>query len=92
MLRIGETQFVSYLAEGLAGVEDAGFGDLERSELDVLQGRCAGFFLQEVAQVVGRETEAVGTILDGGQTIGGRLARQEIVVQEGFEAGEDVAV
>lgn len=92
MLRIGEAQFVSYLAEGLAGVEDAGFGGLERSELDVLQGRCAGFFLQEVAQVVGREAEAVGTILDGRQTIGGRLARQEIVVQEGFEAGEDVAV
>ena len=50
------------------------------------------FFLQQVAQVIGRQAKFVGAILNGRDSFRSGLSGTEIAVQQGFEAGKDIAV
>ena len=92
MLRILEAKLVGYLTNGFSCVENPFFGCFQGLLLDMLQGGQACFFSQQVTQVIGRKAELVGTCLHGRQSFRGRFAGTEIVVQQGFEAGEDVTV
>ena len=92
MLRVLETKFVGNLADGLPRVEYALFCHIQGLLLNMLQGGFTRFLFQQVAQIVGREAESVGTILHGGQSFRGRFAGMEIRIQQGLEAGKDVAV
>ena len=58
----------------------------------MLQGGHAGFPPQQVAQVVGRKTELVGTVLYSRQAFGSQSIGMEIVVQQGFKTGKYVAI
>ena len=92
MLRILEAQFVGNLADRLPRVEHTFFRHFQGLLLDMLQGGLSCFLFQQVTQIVGRETELVGTVLHGGQSFRGGFAGMEILVQQGLEAGKDVAV
>ena len=58
----------------------------------MLQGGHAGFPPQQVAQVVGRKTELVGTVLYSRKAFGSRSVGMEVVVQQGFKTGKYVAI
>ena len=92
MLRVLEAQFVGDLADGLPRVEHMFFRHFQSLLLNMLQGGFTRFLFQQVAQIVGREAELVGTVLHGGQSFRGGFAGMEIRIQQGLEASKDVAV
>ena len=60
--------------------------------MDVLNGRLACLFLDEVPEIVGGEVKLVGTPRHGRQSDLFRLVRIEITCQQFLETGKNIAV
>ena len=65
MLGVLETQFVGNFADGFTGVEHLFFRYIHELHLDMLLCRPACFFFDQVAEIVGRQMQSVGTIPHG---------------------------
>ena len=87
MLGILETESVRDLADGLLRVEHVFLCRFQCFLLDVFQGGLTRFFLQQIAQVIGRQAEFVGAVLYGRQSFRGGPVGMEILVQQTTEAG-----
>ncbi len=61
MVRILETNLIGYLADSLVSFQQTVFHFADDGEMDVFNGRLAGLFLHEVAEVIGRKMKLVGT-------------------------------
>lgn len=70
VLRVLEAEFVGDLAYALVAGYEAVFGKGYEAVLDVLFGCFAGFFFDEVAEVVGRQAQFCCTPLDSGEPPG----------------------
>lgn len=92
MLRIRESQFVGYFADGLPGVEYTLFGYIQHFLLDMLQCRHPGFFLHQVAEIIGRQAELIGALLHSRHSVFSRFVRCKIFVQQILETGQDIVV
>ena len=73
MLRVSEAQLVSYFTDAFRCTKQAFFCHFQRLQLNMFQGRKPRFFPQQIAQIVWRKTELIGTILYGRQTIGSQF-------------------
>ncbi len=91
MLGILEAEAVGHLGDGFPR-RKAVLGKLDDELADVAARRVPGRLLDDIAEVVGRHTELVGTILHGGQAEGQLELVLEIVAEQAVEADEDVGV
>ncbi|WP_395094123.1 hypothetical protein ACF3NR_09580 [Vaginella massiliensis] len=73
-------------------VENAFFGNFDHFGLQKFLCRTAGFFFDEVAKIVGRKVQFFGAINYRRQPDAVRLVRVEVVVEQLFDTGENVAV
>lgn len=69
MLRILETETVSYLAYATARTENLLLGHLYQFALDVLLRRTPCFFLDEISEIIGRQVHPVSKIFHGRQPL-----------------------
>lgn len=92
ILRILIAEAVGYLADALAGLREQLLGHIHRPLLDVFLRRAAGLLLYQVAEVVGREMQLVGTPCHGGRAEALGIVRHEIAVEQRLEACEDILV
>jgi len=92
MLRVLEAQLIGNLADGFRGKKQLFFGDADDFVLYVLQGGLARFLLDEVAEIIGRQAEFGGTVFHAGQSFQCGIFAREILVEEGLETGQDVAM
>lgn len=92
VLGVLEAQFVGYLTDRLVRAGYHLFGEVDDFVLYVFLGRLTRLFLDEVAEVVGREADLVGKIADGGQAVFLRQMVQKVAVQQVFKLVEDVLV
>lgn len=92
ILRILIAEAVGYLADALAGLREQLLGHIHSLLLDIFLRRAAGLLLYQVAKVVGREMQLVGTPCHGGRAEALGIVRHEIAVEQRLEACEDVLV
>lgn len=92
ILRILIAEAVGYLADALAGLREQLLGHIHRPLLDVFLRRAAGLLLYQVAEVVGREMQLVGTPCHGGRVEALVIVRHEIAVEQRLETFKDVLV
>ena len=59
---------------------------------DIVPGGVAGYFIDDISQIVSRHTQAVGTILNGGQSVFLLKIIPEVILQQMFKSGENVVV
>ena len=91
MLGIFEAEAVGHLGDGFP-CRKAVLGKLDDELADVVARRVAGGLLDDIAEVIGRHAELVGTILHGGQAESQLELVLEIVAEQAVEADEDVGV
>ena len=60
--------------------------------LDVFPGRFAGFALDEVAEIVGRQAQLAGTVFHRRQPLVQGVVRREVGVEQLLETGQNIAV
>ena len=92
VLRVLEAQFVGYLGDGLVCAGNQLFGGVDEVVPDVLLGGLAGLFLEQVAEVVGREAHFVGKVFHGGQAFRLRQSALEVGVEQSLKLAQDVSV
>lgn len=62
MLRILKAQLVCDFTDVLVGIEYPFFGDCNNLALDILLGRLACLFFDQVTEIVGRQMEFIGKV------------------------------
>ena len=92
MLRILETETVSYLAYATARTENFLLGHLYQFALDVLLRRTPCFFLDEISEIIGRQVHPVCKIFHGRQPLRLRMSTLEISIQLFFKSYQNVFV
>ena len=91
-MRILEADFVGYFAYGFTRARQQILDTIDDGEVNILNGWFARFFLDKVAEIVGREVKLLSTPRYGGQSDLLRLVGIEITDQQFFETGKDIMV
>lgn len=91
VLRILESEAVGHLRDAFAGGESV-LGKLDHEPADVVAGRISGRLFDDVAEVVGRKTQPIGAVLDGGQSEGQLEPLLVIVGKQLVEADQNVGI
>ena len=92
VLRMLESELVGDLAHRLAGREQQLFHPIDQPILDVFRRGFAGQLPDQVAEIVGRQTNFVGKIPDRRESFVLRCIGVEVSVQQLFETGDYVVV
>ena len=92
MLWILKAEIVGYLIDGICWDKQLFFGYINYFALYPFQSGLPCFFLNQVAEVVGRQAELAGTVSHGGQPLMQGVVACEVVVEQGLKAGQDVPI
>ncbi len=92
MLRILESQFISYLADGLVSFQYPFLGKLYNLALDIFLRSFSCLLFNQVAEIIRRKTYLVGKVIYRGQPFFHRRLSLEIFIQQMFEPYDNIFV
>ena len=92
MLGILKAQFIGNLVYGLLRIGKQVLGRIYDFALDVFLRILSRFLFNKISEVVGRKEYLISKIPYGRQSVGMRLPALEIIVEQGFEAGQHILV
>ena len=89
VLGILESETVGHLGDGLSGGQSV-LGQADNKPTDVAARRLPGCLFDDIAEIVGRHAQPIGTVLHGGQSELQLKLLVEIVAEQAVEADENV--
>lgn len=92
MLWILEPQAISNFTDRKTGIENTVFRYSDQLSLYILLCRISGLFFNQVAKIIRRQMQGIGTILNRRKPYDLRFLRLKIIVQQILEASQNIFI